>query len=44
MGPSGTALRQASDVLDDLSGLPVLAADLTFVNVNGGRALAHMAN
>ncbi len=43
-GSIGVVLRQADDVVDDLSGLPVLAADLTFVRVNGGRTFAHVAN
>jgi hypothetical protein len=31
-------------VLDEPPPLPVLAADLTFVKVNGGRTFAHISN
>jgi hypothetical protein len=37
-------MRDPGGVLDESPSFPVLAADLTFVKVNGGRTLAHMCN
>jgi hypothetical protein len=37
-------MRDAEGVLDEPPPFPVLAADLTFVKVNGGRTFAHICN
>ena len=43
-GSSLSPMRQAWRVLDEPTPFPLLAADLTFVKVNGGRTFAHVCN
>jgi hypothetical protein len=43
-GSTHCPMRHAWDVLDEPPRLPVLAADLTFVKVNGGHTFAHISN